>query len=94
MSTFFNIDIVTEFEDVIVAEDELSPGTDSRDDGASNFGTGLDEKINRQKNMVSWKLVCFFFNVFSVVFLVTITPRNLLYLVPCVVVILVYIFAL
>ena len=45
VATFFNIDIVTEFEDVVLAEDELLPEDGSP--GGSSVGSetsGEDEK--------------------------------------------------
>ena len=56
VATFFGIDIVTEFEDVVLAEDELSPGDELRDGSSAesitseeNEGTDGDaNKVDRE----------------------------------------------
>ena len=53
VATFFNIDIVTEFEDVVMAEDELSPEDESRDgSSAESITSGEDEETNGEENKV------------------------------------------
>jgi hypothetical protein len=54
VATFFNIDIVTEFEDVVMAEDELSPGDGSRDgSSAESITSGEDEGTDGDGNKVN-----------------------------------------
>jgi hypothetical protein len=57
VATFFNIDIVTEFEDVVVAEEELLPGESPDGSSVECIPSGEDEATDGEANKVDWKLV-------------------------------------
>ena len=57
VATFFNIDIVTEFEDVVLAEDELLPEDDSPAGSSLESATFGEEEKDDGEAKVEWKLL-------------------------------------